>query len=375
MYHYYDQSSSLEPFMSYVQNKICSKQDSDCSRAAERLEKATYHDIDYDAESRNFVLTSLHHKSPNLEGWDEEIKPRWNSAKTEVGVFASRPPTEPQELSLDGHSTVIGEDERPKRTRFSFLSRHHPVPLTSGSGFSTTFPTPRGLHPTLRLTFPSPIVRPVQGCALHTYLTLPSSFFIDKYQLASPNFLVANNLRGIRALLGETDLEAPKWVVKKWGSIVLLEIAHREPNQVVGPKSTEPQWHVDVPLHARYLPPAAGGAASVDLPWPIVFWACPAEEETDLHGSPFDRVNLGYESLFGPATTFCHFRQQPQVEGGRRVEQVQVPVMDLQESGWVENWTIGVVLLGALWVMYKLLKFSFSRSRANKRSSTRQKVL
>ncbi|KAL8670835.1 MAG: hypothetical protein Q9168_004635 [Polycauliona sp. 1 TL-2023] len=354
--------------------KICSKQNSDCSRAAKGLEKAAYLDVDYDTESQDLVLTSFHHDSPDLEGWNEEIKPRWNSKKTEVGVFNYQKATEPQELSFNGYLIVVGEDRKPKRTRFSFPSRHHLIHPTSGSSFFTTFPAPTGLHPTLHLTFPSPVTPHFLGCALYTHLTLPSCFFVDKYQLSSPNFLAANNLRGVRALSGETDLEAPEWVVRKWGSTVLLELAHREPDHA-GPKTAEPQWHVDIPLHLRYLPPTAGGAVGVDIPWPTVFWACPVEEGVDLQGSPFDRVNLGYDSMFDPATTFHHFQQQPPEQRGRRAEQVQVPVMDLQQSKGVENWTIGAIMLGVSWVMFTLLKVCFSSWPKNKRMSTQKKIL
>lgn len=94
----------------------------------------------------------------------------------------------------------------------------------------------------------------------------------------------------------------------------------------------------------------------------------------DLNDNPFDRVNLGYEALFDPATTFYHFLPQPREEGGRLMEHVQVPVMDLQESGWVESGTVGVIILGALWVMWKILRVSLSH-RERKKTSLPKKVL
>ncbi|KAL8908515.1 MAG: hypothetical protein Q9171_005433 [Xanthocarpia ochracea] len=343
--------------------KLCPKHDYECSRAAKRLENAAYIDLDYDTDSRDLVLTSFHHKSPGLEGWDEQVKRRQNSARTEVGVFASQEATEPEELSFGGYSTVIGEDEKPKPTRFSFPSRHHAVPFVSGTTFLTTFPTPTGLHPTLRLSFPSPISPPTQGCALHTYLTLPSSLFIDKYQLSSPNFLASKNLHAIHALSGETDLEAPEWVTRKWGSTLLLEIAHHTHDRTKS-NTQNPTWHVDIPLHLRYLPPAPGGTTSIDVPWPIVFWACPAEEGTHLDsGNPFDRVYLGYDALFDPRTIFYHFQPLPEGKGGRLVERVHVPVMDLRASRWVESGTVGIIVLGALWVVWKLLRVSLRDSQ------------
>lgn len=78
--------------------------------------------------------------------------------------------------------------------------------------------------------------------------------------------------------------------------------------------------------------------------------------------NPFDRVHLGYEGLFGPHTMFYHLRPEAptRVELGnvaaeRLVESVQVPVL---EAGWdvgVEWGTMGVVVLGFMWVVGKLM--------------------
>ena len=68
---------------------------------------------------------------------------------------------------------------------------------------------------------------PSTTCALHTYLTLPSPLFADKYQLSTsdPIFLGSHNLVSLRSISGETDLEAPDYLVEKWGSNLLLELA------------------------------------------------------------------------------------------------------------------------------------------------------
>ncbi|KAL8772593.1 MAG: hypothetical protein Q9209_002254 [Squamulea sp. 1 TL-2023] len=372
-FHYYGISRSLSDFVSYFQEKVCPKRNLDYSKAAKGLEKAAYIDIDYDAKSQELILTSFHHEPPGSQGWNEQIKRRHNSARTEVGIFASQEATEPEELSFGGFLTVIGEDEKPKPTQFSFPSRHHPVPRASGSTFLATFPRPTGLHPTLRLSFPSAVSPPAQACGLHTYITLPSSLFVDKYQLSSPNFLASKNLRAIRALSGETDLEAPDWVTRKWGSTLLLDLAPHASDEARS-KTRDTRWHVDIPLHLRYLPPAAGGTSSIDVPWPVVFWACPAEEGTELNGNPFDRVNLGYEALFDPDTIFYHFQPQPKEGGGRLVNQIQVPVMKIEESRWVESGTVGVILLGALWVMWKLLRLTL-RDWQSKETLQEKKIL
>lgn len=218
---------------------------------------------------------------------------------------------------------------------------------------------PIGLHPTLRLTLPSSIAPPTNGCALHTYLTLPSSLFLDKYQLSSSNFLASKNLHSIRSLAGETDLEAPIWAVSKWGSTLLLELA--PPPSTSGSRSAgtlhEPEnsWHADVPLHLRYFPPGHEGQDSISVAWPIVFWACPSDEGTKMNTNPFDRVNLGYDGLFGPRTMFYHL--QPARGQKLVLEDIQVPVLDqgVSKTKWVEYGTVTVVIFGFLWICLELL--------------------
>jgi hypothetical protein len=228
-------------------------------------------------------------------------------------------------------------------TRFSFPSRHHQAPPSAPSTFRASFNQPTGLHPTLRLTFPTAAEPPSEGCGLHAYLTLPSTFFADKYQLSAPLFLASKNLRSIRSLSGETDLEAPDWVVKKWGSAMLVELA---------PPGPEGEWRADVPLHLRYLAPAPSGLAPAEMPWPAVFWACRAEEGTKMGVNPFDRRNVGYDGLFGPKTMFYHVAGNS--SAGSLVERLEVPVLHTDRGAWVEAGTIAIILAGFLWVVWRL---------------------
>jgi hypothetical protein len=73
-----------------------------------------------------------------------------------------------------------------------------------------------------------------------------------------------------------------------------------------------------------------------------------------MNTNPFDRVNLGYDGLFGARTMFYHL--QPTNVGQRLVEDLKVPVLDMSESKvkWVESGTVAVVLLGFLWVCWTL---------------------
>jgi PIG-X / PBN1 len=190
---------------------------------------------------------------------------------------------------------------------------------------------------------------PGETCALHAYLTLPSFVFIDKYQLSDPLFLASQNLNALHAISGATDLEAPDWVVKEWGSAALLELA--EPPTT---DSTE-SWNVSIPLHLRYLSPTnhTAGFQRNFVPWPAVFWACTAEEGSKFAASPFDRVNLGYDGSFGPKTMFYHL--SPSNEGLAR-EILDVPVMDLDQATWAESGTMIAIVLGTLWILWKLLQ-------------------
>ena len=71
--------------------------------------------------------------------------------------------------------------------------------------------------------------------------------------------------------------------------------------------------------------------------------------------NPFDRVNLGYDGLFGPRTMFYHL--QPASGGRSLLVDIQVPVLDSRDSKmrWVESGTVLMVVLGFLWVCLSLL--------------------
>jgi hypothetical protein len=234
---------------------------------------------------------------------------------------------------------------------FSFPSRHHPLP--ESASFSTAFNTPTGLHPTLKVTIPNaaPLSSPPKpSCVLHTYLTLPSTLFIDRYPLSDPLFLRSHNLKALHALSGATDLEAPDYLTPAWGSAALFEIDTSDA-QVKGSK----EFSFTIPLHLRYLPPVndSDGLREVPVPDPLMFWACPAEEYGKFPSSPFDRVNLGYEGLFGPKTLFYHFTPASENE---LVQRLQVPVLNLESAWYVEWGTVIAVLIGAVLVGFPLLK-------------------
>lgn len=70
-----------------------------------------------------------------------------------------------------------------------------------------------------------------------------------------------------------------------------------------------------------------------------------------MAANPFDRIHLGYEALFGPKTRFMHV--EPAQE--ELVAWIDVPVLDLGRTAWVEVGTVGTVVcafLGLCWVLF-----------------------
>lgn len=79
--------------------------------------------------------------------------------------------------------------------------------------------------------------------------------------------------------------------------------------------------------------------------------------------NPFDRTNRGWDGLFGPRTMF--YQLHP--ESGRLVEEVDVPVLKLEDGGLfraqnIELGTSLVILLGFLWLIWRLVQVALSRS-------------
>lgn len=264
---------------------------------------------------------------------------------------------EAHELGVSGLLTVVGQDTKPSVTMFSFPSRHR----DAESSFSAKFLTPTGLHPTMQLRLTSSASPdPSSFCTPHAYFTLPKTIFADKYQLSDWLFLASKNLSSLRYTSQPVDLEAPEYVMKIWGSSILLELTP--------PKTNQGAWTAEVPLHLRYLAPTEGGYKDIEIPYPAVFWACNAEEGTKFPNNPFEKVNLGYDGLFGPRTVFWHVDPKPEAGyGARAMGDITVPVLDLDKAKWVNIGTAAVVALGFLWVVSKLAgvlwKTGYGRTR------------
>ncbi|KAF2756058.1 PIG-X-domain-containing protein [Pseudovirgaria hyperparasitica] len=349
---YHTMLSSLAELITYLSHKVCKGRDYACIKQMQSLSSAAYLDIDYDTISHALTFTAFWDSAPSSHGWTDKHSQLGPTHQTEVGILNSETPTEPEELKLGGFLTVIGEDDHPSPTLFAFPSRHQPLPQSSELDYRTAFRDPTGLHPVLQLIFPSSqLESPGESCALHTYLTLPSYLFIDKYQLSDPLFLASQNLVALHSIAGETDLEAPDWIIKTWGSAALLELS----TSISTSASADEELTVSIPLHLRYLSPsnATLGQIQVPVPWPIVFWACVADEGTKMNVNPFDRVNLGYDGLFGPRTMFYHV---PTAPTKILVQHVRVPILNLDDAQYVEIGTVFAIALGSLWVLWKLLR-------------------
>lgn len=368
---YYSLLPSINTLVAYVQRNICAPSDVVCTHSAALLNIASSIDIDYDALSHTVSLTTYWSKPPEVlmdpvGGWTTYN--HWNLAingspidRNELGILRAStelsPATSPDEIQMEGFLTVLGQDDTPKPTLFCFPSRHQTLPPSQAQAqqYTISFDEPTGLHPTLRINFlsssPSALASPTNKppdstCALHTYLTLPSVLFPDQYAFPhshpDPLFTSAHNILSLHSLSGEVDLEIPDYATQKWGSAMLLELATPTNTSTANVDTSSP-WTISIPLHLRYLTPSPSGYRTVTIPDPLVFWACTADDGTKFPVNPFDRVNLGYDALFGPRTMFFHLEPSAR----RLVREIKVPVLNEGVMGFKRvEWVTGCLVLG-----------------------------
>ncbi|KAF2766712.1 PIG-X-domain-containing protein [Teratosphaeria nubilosa] len=371
-FQYYSPYPKILTFQSFLAKKVCQEFEGDCVNEVASLAFASSIDINYDVISHAVSFTAFWRSSVQSPAARTPARKWKNGDSVEVGVLHEEDPAayEPEELKFGGYLTVIGEDTKPRGTLFSFPARHHHAslpdrPRLPEATYKVAFQQPNGLHPKLDITFPNvkALTPPKEACALHAYLTLPSTLFIDRYQLSDALFLASQNLVALHSLSGEQDLEAPDWVIKRWGSAALFELAlpsfMAEYSQPDNDKVASAPWTVTIPTHLRYLqaPPnnTTPGLRELDIPWPTVFWACEAEDGLKMSTNPFDRVNLGYDGLFGPKTMFYHFRFEGE-EGAVLLERLHVPVLEPENAKWLQLGTLITVMLGLGWVLWTLFR-------------------
>ncbi|KAJ0366733.1 hypothetical protein COL154_003613 [Colletotrichum chrysophilum] len=356
---YYEPLDNLTKFIHYTSETLCPASNTACKSRAEDLKTAASLDISYDTISHALKVTAQWPYTTHKIDVASTPKHR-----TEVGVLTtdSSAKPEPHEIGMTGGLTVLGEHTKPSPVLFNVPARHRRHDeVAAGSSFSAKFLEPTGLHPALQLTVSS--ARPPVDdayCAIHAHFTLPKTTFADRYQLADDLFLQSKNLTALRYSSSPVDLEAPAYATKPWGSGVLLELAPPTAQE------QDTEWTAEIPLHLRYLKPADGGYTDLEVPHPAVFWACSSEEGTKFPSSPFERVNLGYDALFGPRTVFWHVEPVGAAEGGggggggsRLTSSVRVPVLEAGQAGWVRMGTAGAVMLGFAWVLWRLVAAHF----------------
>ena len=373
---FYSRLSSLKQFAHFLQQLTCRSSDRDCIHSLALLNIADTLDVDFDISFQAVTFKAFWPQPPpffyDIER-DVAIEKAWSVSlraaekdKHELGILHASTPTEVHDIQLSGLLLTAGQGSQPRSTQFQFASRHHALSSLQPKeeAFQVVIDEPTGLHPNLKITFPnatalkSPSEEASAGnCALYAYLTLPKAIFADKYQLLTkdPMFLAAHNLVALRSISGETDLEAPDYVVKIWGSNLLLEL--RQPMNTEQHLSTM-SWQVSIPLHLRYKAPTSNGKSEVVLPWPVIFWACNAGTGIDFSVNPFDRVNLGYNTLFEPHTVFYHVPPRYDAVGGNQSMTISldIPSADLTSVGSIplEFITLSAIMLGFLWICRQL---------------------
>ncbi|KAK3112884.1 protease B nonderepressible form [Teratosphaeriaceae sp. CCFEE 6253] len=389
-FQYFHRLPSLLHFQSYLARTFCPGVfRGPCPNEAASLSYASYVDIDFDAISHAVTLTAVWRQGIAAAAARTPVKLWGEGDGLEVGVLVPQEADEPEELKLGGFLTVVGDDDKPSVTLFSFPSRHHPLPPSTPATFTISFQQPIGLHPKLDISLPRQHLAPPKAdgsCALHAYLTLPSALFLDRYQLADRALLPEHNLATLHSLSGEQDLEAPDWIIERWGSAALLELASPPPKVNSSTPSDEEDWTATVPLHLRYLraptpnpAPTHNSATTsnsesnstlpLSIPYPSLFWACEAEEGLKMSTNPFDRVNLGYDGLFGPKTMFYHIPPSPAAgTGGLGLleTQITVPVLEPGVGVWVQMGTLVAVVVGFGWVGWGLWQGVVGRGKGGK---------
>lgn len=340
-FYFYQPMDTLNSFGKATADLFCDKEDEACKARMNSFGDASTLDVKYDSVSRAAKLTIMW--APKEQSLDVAAskKRRVEVGILEQGVAANQ---ESYESGLSGLLTVLGENKEPSPVLFNFPARHRKTADT----FTASFPPPTGIHPTLQLSVSSSTSPNPDGkCSPHAYLTLPNVIFADRYQLADSLFLASKNLTGTPQISTPVDLEAPAYNTSTWGSNALVQLAP--------PKDTKGAFTSEIPLHLRYVAPKDSGGQAIELPYPVVFWACDPVADADLSKSPFDNAHLGYDDLFPQGTTFWHINPKPE-SGDHITSQLVVPALEEEAASTIAFGTAAVVILGFTWVLWKVIR-------------------
>lgn len=301
------------------------------------LRAADYLDVSYSNATRALVI---HAFTGARAGGGGAATAR---AGAELGVLGHSAPMDAESFTLGGVVHAAGRDARPEPVLFTFPARHY----RHGGAFAASIAARAGLHPRVRIALAA-APRPAAACALHAYFALPRALFVDQYQLsaANPQLRAALGVRAVRAVAGETDLEAPVWAAPRWGSGVVVQL-------------DEGRDVVEVPLHLRYLPPGSGAYEQVPLPAPAVFWACDAQGDAEWAKSPFAGREVPWDGWFDERTVYWDLT--PKIGW----LEVRVPVLEAERAALVRWGTVGVVAAGMTWICWKIGKAVVKASKTD----------
>lgn len=112
-FQYYQPLVNVQPLVTYLQQNACAANNAACRDHMADLSWATSIDFDFDAISHALQVNAVWAHGPEGGRWHETIYLQDPSDSVEVGVLNSEKPTEPEELSLGGFLTVLGEDSKP----------------------------------------------------------------------------------------------------------------------------------------------------------------------------------------------------------------------------------------------------------------------
>lgn len=240
---------------------------------------------------------------------------------------------------------------------FQYTTKHR----TSTGKYYADFVRPTGLHPKHEI-HASGVQPPRDGCSLFAKYSFDRSLFLDKYQLqdlaeATPNRPPIGSLYGV---WGETDLEAPIWEAKGWGSEALVQL-------YTGPITSKLQLDFELPTHSRYgIPQRNSSLVHEYQPWPVVFWACkPIADDQDLEAkipSAIETRITGYEDIFPEKTVFYYLEPTipEHLASPSLYSEFDIPVAPFSAYPTVQMVSVVVIFASFFYLLYEVFR-NFAR--------------
>ncbi|KAG7832935.1 hypothetical protein KL943_004383 [Ogataea angusta] len=236
----------------------------------------------------------------------------------EIGVFYLDSLPGDYDLSISG--VRVRGDSKFVPTSLYVNSFHTQLP---GVSAEHAFVDPTGLHPRYKVRVSGENEAPRSTCRLVFDLDIPSTYIVDRYQLAWDDDIFRNV-----SVFGSSDLELPSYKVSE-GCSLRVELA---------PDARE----FEIPLHLRYGEPLRGvkpvGLAAGDL-----YWDCETDPETDS----LIRGSFMHENRILERTHWQMFHVGSQ---GPNYLEALLPVGDVRESRVVEGGTLALVSVFAVWL-------------------------